>query len=51
MKRVKLTLASLWAMMLPHQISYSVSVLVLTAIICIAIDLAKQMFNRDAGLL
>lgn len=49
--RMKLTLASLAVMMLPHRLGYSLTVLVLTAIISTAIDLAKEMFGRDAGVL
>ena len=49
--RMKLTLASLTAMMLPHRLGYSLTVLVLTAIMSTAIDLAKETFCRDAGVL
>jgi hypothetical protein len=49
--RVKLMLASLTVMMLPHRLGYSLTVLVLTAIMSTAIDLAKATFGRDAGVL
>jgi hypothetical protein len=42
--RVKLMLASLTVMMLPHRLGYSLTVLVLTAILSTAIDLAKATF-------
>lgn len=45
--RVKLVLASLAAMMLPHKVGYSFGVLVLTALMCTTVDLAKQMFGRN----
>jgi hypothetical protein len=44
--RMKLTLASLTIMMLPYRVGYPLSVLVLTAIMSTAIDLAKERFGR-----
>lgn len=49
--RMKLTLASLAVMMLPHRLGYPLTVLGLTAIISTLIDLAKEAFGRDAGVL
>ena len=43
--RTKLTLASLIVLMLPYVIGYSLSILILTAIMSTAIDLAKQRFS------
>ncbi len=42
--RMKLTLASLVVMMLPHRLGYPLTVLVLTAIISTALDLAKEVW-------
>jgi hypothetical protein len=44
--RMKLTLASLTIMMLPYRVGYPLSVLVLTAIMSTAVDLAKERFGR-----
>jgi hypothetical protein len=44
--RMKLTLASLTIMMLPYRVGYPLGVLVLTAIVTSAIDLAKERFGR-----
>jgi hypothetical protein len=43
--RTKLTLASLPMMMLPYRIDFTVTVLIVTAIISTAIDLAKERFD------
>ena len=42
--RTKLTLASLIVLMLPYVIGYLLSILILTAIMSTAIDIAKQRF-------
>ena len=44
--RMKLTLASLTIMMLPYRVGYPLGVLVLTAIMSTAVDLAKERFGR-----
>ena len=36
--RVKLTLASLGALMLPYEVGYTISLLVLSAIMCAVVD-------------
>jgi hypothetical protein len=40
--RTKLTLASLALMMLPYRIDFPVTVLIVTAIVCMAIDMASS---------
>jgi len=47
--RAKLTFANLTAMMLPQQVGYSLAIVVLTALICSAIDLTKQMFSTSGS--
>jgi hypothetical protein len=45
--RMKLTLASLVVMMLPHGLGYSLTLLALTATISTALDLKKDVLGRD----
>ena len=47
--RMKLTLASLVVMMLPHGLGYSLTLLALTATISTAIDLTKEVLGRDVA--
>jgi hypothetical protein len=44
--RTKLTLASLAFMMLPYRIGFPVTALIVTAIVCMAIDLAREACGR-----
>jgi hypothetical protein len=45
--RTKLTMVSLPTMMMPHPIGFNVTILIVTAIVCTAIDFAKARFKRD----
>ena len=49
--RTKLTLVSLPPMMLPYRINFVVTVLIVASTISAAIDLAKENFGLDAGVL
>jgi hypothetical protein len=44
--RTKLTLASLALMMLPYRIDFPVTALIVTAIVCMAIDMAREASGR-----
>jgi hypothetical protein len=44
--RTKLTLASLAVMILPYPIDFLVTVLILTAAMCMAVDMARKAYGR-----
>ena len=47
--RVKFKLTNYAAMILPDRVGYSLTLIVLTVITSIAMDLTKRVFGRDAG--
>jgi hypothetical protein len=48
-ERVKFKLTNYAAMILPDRVGYSLTLIVLTVITSIVMDVAKRVFGRDAG--